>query len=165
MVRPIDPKEWRYVDLDSMSDANLALGQIRDLERGLNHHCLKTDGIDIVQLEMELSEDGPGADYVPNFVAGKGDGAERIAPDFPIDLICLAEGGKSKNLDLISDQNRIPTNESWFQTNYVAAAGLVSGSSMQLSEHGLPQVAIRINRAEDSLINMANYVPRPGRRL
>ncbi|MES2742743.1 MAG: hypothetical protein V4754_17600 [Pseudomonadota bacterium] len=163
VVRPIDPKPWRYVDLDSISEASLAIGQIRDLETDLNQHCVDTDGIDVLHMEMALSEHAERDDYVPYFTVGTGDDAERIAPDFPIDLICLAEGGKSKNLDMISGQTSIPTNESWFQANYVAAPGLTSGSSLVLSEdnqHTLPQVAIRINRPHDSLINMASYVKR-----
>ncbi|OJH33571.1 hypothetical protein [Cystobacter ferrugineus] len=156
VVTAMDPKDWNYPNMERISEDTVAIGQIRDLEVGLNQHAVK-QGIEVAHARVALKD--MGSQYSPTFQFGD----ERVSPKFPVDLVVVAEG-KGKNTSVISpQQNVIETGESWYQRNFVVEPGLNSGTSLvgsRTDPDKRPLVPIRINRKDDSLINVAHYARR-----
>ncbi|ATB36842.1 hypothetical protein CYFUS_002257 [Cystobacter fuscus] len=156
VVTAMDPKEWNYPNMERISEDTLAIGQIRDLEVGLNQHAVK-QGIEVAHARVALKD--MGSQYSPEFQFGN----EHVATRFPVDLVVVAEG-KGKNTSVISpEQHSIETGESWYQRNFVVEPGLNSGTSLvgsRTDPDKRPLVPIRINRKDDSLINVAHYARR-----
>lgn len=117
VVTPVAPNDWRYEDLTRMGPDNLATAKVLLLEQGLNEYCIAR-GIKFVQAETDLYKQAENETYGATLSfqgrATKG----QVTPDFPLDLICLAESASGKNARLISLQTTIPTNESVYITNF-----------------------------------------------
>lgn len=155
----VKPEAWHYGNLDQVSNTTLAIGQIRDLEVGLNRYCADTAGIQIVNARVSLSGEGDGDIKTTQLRLS---GGEVVVPHAPPTLICLAEGKGPNTMDF-SEQKTITTSEAWFQRNFRVEADIKSGSSLVVDPKRpdkLPVVPIRINREHDSVINLAHYANR-----
>lgn len=156
VVDSVKQEDWHYDDLNRVSDVTLAIGQIRDLEAGLNRYWVNSAGIEVIHAKVDLQETGEG--YTTDLKLNDGS----VTPDFPLDLVCLAEG-KGSNIARFSEQKIIETNEAWYQRSFRVERGLKSGSSLIANPkypEKPPLVPIRIQRENDSAINIAYYANR-----
>lgn len=161
-VSAANPDDWRLGDVKGMSADNLVFSQVMDLEKGLHDYCAGQPGIRIVRGEVELRDNGAGTDtFVPLVLIG----GESVQPDFPVDLICVAEGARSPNREVIGGKPaQIDPNESWRQGNYVQtghAAPQPSGFEMVDAGHDPLALTVTqyIEQANQSLVNISVYAP------
>ncbi|AKC69765.1 hypothetical protein [Pandoraea oxalativorans] len=112
-----DLNDWRLGPPERMRTETLVLTSLMDLERSLNDYCAAQPGIDIVHAEVHLQENRSADDrFIPVLKIGE----ESIRPNFPIDLICIAEGAHSANREVIGGAPAaVDPNESWHQSVYV----------------------------------------------
>ncbi|UVA80680.1 hypothetical protein [Pandoraea commovens] len=120
LIGAVKPDDWRLGAPEGMRTESLVAAQVMDFETGLNDYCAAQPGIDIVQAEVQLQQGDIGDDrFVPVLKIG----GESVRPDFPVDLICIAEGAQSKNQEVIGGAlAMVAPNESWRQRNYVQSS-------------------------------------------
>lgn len=156
VVQAMDPKDYHHPNMERLSKDTLGIGMIRDLEAGLNKHAVQ-QGIEVAHARVALKDEGT------HFTPELNIGGQTVSPKFPVDLIVVAEG-KGANTTVVSpQQNLIKTDESWHQRNYVLEPGLNAGSSVVADPKDTstpPLVPIRINRKDDSVLNVAYYARR-----
>lgn len=86
-LQSVKAQDWRYDDLSSMGSENLGLAQFRNLEKGLNAHCVKQAGIHVLNAEVSVQKmQGDVPRYAPSF--GVSDADQALQPQFPFDLYC-----------------------------------------------------------------------------
>lgn len=158
-VIPVDPQDWRYSNLGKISQDNLGLCQIRNLEKGLNQHCLDhQENIEIIPAEIDLKEtDSEDFKYSPTFIVADNEKKEHIDSPFHFDLICIAEGANSKNAAVVSEQAVIPKVESWYQANYSGPENGLRGFFGALVDRDKKQMAAvqHMGRKESPLVNVS----------
>lgn len=110
-------EDWQLGSPERMRTDTLVLTSLMDLEKSLNDYCAAQPGIDILHAEVHLEENGAADDrFIPVLKIGE----ESIRPNFPVDLICIAEGAHSVNRNIIGGAPAaVDPNESWHQSVYV----------------------------------------------
>ncbi|HEX7635049.1 MAG TPA: hypothetical protein VF427_07215 [Noviherbaspirillum sp.] len=157
-VIPVDPQDWSYSNLGKISQDNLGLCQVRNLEKGLNQHCADQENIEIIPAEIDLKEnDSEDFKYSPSFIVADNENKEHIDAPFHFDLICIAEGANSKNAAVISEQTVIPKVESWYQANFSGPESDLRGVfGVMIDKDQKQMTAIHhIGRQDGSFINMS----------
>lgn len=157
-VIPAAPQDWSYSDLGKISQNNVGLCQIRNLEKGLNQYCLKQENIEIISAEVEVKKNGPEDEkYSAAFTVADNKKKECIDSPFHFDLIVIAEGANSKNTAAISEQTLIPKVESWYQANYSGPESGSPGLFGALVDKDKKQMTAihHIGRQEGALVNMS----------
>ncbi|WP_255220999.1 hypothetical protein [Herbaspirillum rubrisubalbicans] len=157
-VAAVDARDWQYPNLSTISAHNVALCQIRNLEKGLNQYCLTQENIDVISAEVSLlTSMGPSTDYAARLTVGDNDEKEDIDPAIKFDLIVVAEGANSKNASLVSEQTISPTVESWYQANYTGPENTAPGLFGVMFDKEKKQLTAihHLHRQEGALVNMS----------
>lgn len=157
-VIPVDPQDWKYSDLGKISQHNVGLCQIRNLEKGLNQYCLNQENIEIISAEVEVKKTDPEDEkYSVTFTVADKNKKESIDSPFHFDRIIIAEGANSTNAAAISEQTIIPKVESWYQANYFEPESGSPGLFGALVDKNKKQMTAihHIGRQEGALVNMS----------
>ncbi|MFM0069258.1 FAD-dependent oxidoreductase [Paraburkholderia aspalathi] len=162
LVGAVKPDDWQLGDPKEMNADNLVFSQVMDLEKGLNDYCATPQvGINILRADVQLQNGGTDDRFVPILKVGD----ELVHPDFPVDLICVAEGSRSPNrLAIGGDPAEIDPNESWHQGNYIETAkDTPKPGGFEIVEVGHNPLALTvtqyIEQGHQSLTNISVYAP------
>lgn len=157
-VIAVDAQDWKYSEFGKISQNNVGLCQIRNLEKGLNKYCLDQEGIEIISAEVAIARTDPRDDkYSAIFAVADNEKKEHINPSFDFDLIVIAEGANSTNAAVVSKQTVIPRVESWYQANYSAQESGAPGLFGALVDKNKKQMTAihHIRRQGGALVNMS----------
>lgn len=119
------PEAWKITDITALSGNALVHGLILDIEHGLNRYCAKHPRIHIVHRAVSLAMTGVGhlARFVPTFLSDACEAHSSVTPDFPIDLICIAEGVGSANAAAVGTAlPDVRLDEYWDSTLFIGSA-------------------------------------------
>ncbi|MES2207454.1 MAG: hypothetical protein V4525_11770 [Pseudomonadota bacterium] len=137
---------------------NLAHAQIADLEEGLNHYCVNVPGLRIIRSNIQLLPPTKGSTlFIPEFYFEEAKHS-CLRPDFPIDLICIAEGANSQSRKIIGGEwPVVDPNENWWYGNYMGAPDSLGGFQNFTIIPAGNIATLYIEKEEKSLANIGVY--------
>lgn len=154
VVIPVEPKDWGYKDLTRIGPDNLATAKVMQLEKGLNEYCIAR-GIKFVHAETTVPEELENGAYRPTLLMEEGARTVPVTPDFPIDLICLAESASSKNAKVISLQTTIPTKESVYITNFSGSpTDSIAGFTGRVFDSEDTTIVLHASTKDEAVVNI-----------
>ncbi|VVE25012.1 hypothetical protein [Pandoraea commovens] len=148
--------DWRLGPPERMCAETLVFTNLMHLETSLNDYCATQPGIDILHAEVHLQESSDAHDsFIPVLKIGE----ESICPNFPVDLICIAEGAHSANRAVIGGAAAVvDPDECWHQGIYVqpSSGAPCRGDFMVIETRHAPHLITVIEYAERAHQSLAN---------
>jgi len=148
--------DWRLGSPERMCAGTLVFTNLMHLEKSLNDYCAAQPGIDILHAEVHLQESSAADDrFIPVLKIDE----ESICPNFPVDLICIAEGAHSVNRAVIGGAAaEVDPDECWRQGIYVQPSNGAQcrGDFMIVETRHAPHLITVVEYAERAHQSLAN---------